>query len=101
MPATAQGSASDRPGSCRAQQALDETAVLFDVLWAIGPAALDRQWAARMETAAGRDVGRVGIALAQADIRDALVRLRRQHRGQQRARIGMPRIAEQRVRVAM
>ena len=42
-------------------------------------AALDRDAAARMEPAAGRDVRRIGHGVAQPDIRHAEAGLRRQH----------------------
>ena len=50
-----------------------------------------------MEAAAGRDVGGVGVALAQADIRDALAGLGREHGGQQGPCVGVARAAEQRI----
>ena len=52
-------------------------------------AALDRDAAARMEPAAGRDIGRIGHDVAEADIRHAAAGLRRQHAGEQRLRVGM------------
>src|SRR5205807_641239 len=53
--------------------------------------------AARMEAAPGRNVGRVGHYVAEPDVRHAAARLRRQHAGEQCLRIGMTRLAEQRV----
>ena len=50
-----------------------------------------------MEPAAGRDVGRVGVGVAEPDIGNALLRVGRQHRRQQGLGVGVPGIAEQRI----
>src|SRR5262245_7683607 len=50
-------------------------------------AVLDSDAAARMEAATWRNVGGIGQRLAEADVRHAETRLRRQHACQQRLRI--------------
>ena len=56
----------------------------------------DRDRAARMEAATGRDVRWVRHRVAEAGVGDAEPWLRREHRGEQRLRIGMCGRAEQR-----
>ena len=63
----------------------------------LAAAALDRDAAARMEAATGRNIGGIGHGIAEADVRHAAAGLRRQHARQQRLRVGMARITEQRV----
>src|ERR1041385_1098463 len=60
-------------------------------------AALDRDTAARMKTAARRNVRRIGQGIAEAYIRHAAARLGREHAGEQRLGVGMARRAEERV----
>src|SRR5690348_590367 len=65
--------------------------------WCLMAAAFDRDAAARVEPAARRNIGRIRHDIAEADIRHALARLRRQYALQQRLRVGMPGAAKQRV----
>src|ERR1700693_2003385 len=67
-----------RTTSSANQQALGQPPVAHDALWRLAPAPLLHQRAARMEAAAGRNVRRIRIALAEPDIGDSLPRLRRQ-----------------------
>ncbi len=57
--------------------------------------------AARMKPASRRNGKRIGIGGAELRVRHAAPRLRRQHRLQQRLAVGMPRRAEQRVRLGL
>src|SRR5205807_8922097 len=65
--------------------------------WCLMAAAFDRNAAARVEPAARRNIGRIRYDVAEADVRHALARLRRQHALKERLRVGMPRTAKQRV----
>src|SRR5436853_335970 len=63
----------------------------------LAAAAPDRDAAARMKPATGRDIGRVGQGVAEPDIRHAAPRLRGEHACEQRLRVGMARRTKQRV----
>src|SRR5262245_31075868 len=57
-------------------------------------AAFDGDAAARMEPATRRNIGRIRQHVAETDVGHAATRLRRQHAGEQRLRIGVARRPE-------